>query len=134
MIPGKEKDMAYIDESYYIGEYMGSDVNMSEFQKLAERASDIVDALTYGKSAGFSAEEMPECVKKAVAAEVEYLAAQGGISAYTGMLNPGVTKETIGSYSYEKSGGAAVSVGGIPVSPLALSYLDAEGLRCSLIG
>lgn len=125
--------MAYIDELYYISQYMGSEVNLSEFRILAERASEMIDLLTHGKSASFSAEEMPEAVKKAVAAQVEYLTCHGGMKAYTGFPEGDVFKETIGGYSYEKNEKTPVSIGGIPVSPLAVSYLDSEGLRCGLI-
>ena len=125
--------MAYINEMYYISQYMGSDLDFSKFKMLAELASDVIDIMTHGKSAAFSEQELPEAVKKAVAAQVEYLACQGEEKAYTGFPKSGISKETIGSYSYEKSSGTPVSVGGIPISPLAVSYLDSEGLRCSMI-
>ena len=125
--------MAYINELYYMTQYMGSDVDLSEFRKLAERASEMIDLLTHGKSASFSKEELPEAVKKAVAAQVEYLARHGGMKAYTGFPEGDIFKDTIGGYSYEKTGKTPVTIGGIPVSPLAVSYLDSEGLRCGLI-
>ena len=89
--------------------------------------------LTHGKSARFENDKLPEAVKKAVAAEVEYLAAQGSAKAYTGFPRKGVIKESIGSYSYESGDQTGITVGGLPVSQLTIAYLDAEGLRCAMI-
>lgn len=130
--------MAYIDYQYYTNTFLGTMVTAADFPRLADRASDIIDAIAQ-KPVPMMNGEADENVKKATAYEVEVLAAQGGEYAITGFaegLNAG--SESLGSYSVSgggKSGGASdtiaiPSLGGIPVSKLTISKLRAAGLMC----
>lgn len=126
--------MTYIDKNYYTLEYLGKVIPAADFSRLASRASDIIDSLTYGKAARAKNVIVKDAVKKATAAQAEYLFVQGDYDSYTGIPENTVTKEDIGTYSYSKKEQSnSKSLGGIPISPLALSYLDAVGLRSCVI-
>lgn len=128
--------MAYIDYEYYSETFLGAMVTEPEFPRLADRASDIIDAIVM-RPVPLSEGVADDRVKKATAYQVEVLAAQGGEDAVTGFaagLNAG--SESLGSYSVSgggRSGGSAdaisiPSLDGIPVSKLAIMQLRAAGL------
>ena len=130
--------MAYIDYQYYTGTFLGTLVTEADFPRLADRASDIIDAIVQ-KPVPLTDGEADANVKKATAYEVEVLAAQGGEDAVSGFaegLSAG--SESLGSYSVSgggKSGGSSdtvtiPSLDGIPVSRLTLAKLRAAGLLC----
>lgn len=121
--------MAYIDKDYYTEDYHGEPVSESEFAKLEAAASVIVDAVTFGRAAKVSDEKSLSAVKTATAAEVEYLAFQGGSSSLNGKGDNLKTAEDIGNYGYTQSADGTFSLGGIPISPLCLAILDSVGLR-----
>jgi len=111
--------MSYIDWTYFQGYSPNSEVTATEFPALAERASDVIDMLTFcrlkerGGLSAFPA-SIQEAVKKATAAQVETLHLFGGSwAAYAR-----------GSSS-EFSGG---TINGIPLSPLVQGYLSCTGL------
>lgn len=122
--------MAYIDKNYYTEEYHGTAIDDGVFERLADGASFIIDAVTFGRAANVTDEKSLSAVKTATATEVEYLFFQGGVSALNGKGDNLKTAEDIGNYSYEKSDGSA-SLGGIPVSALCLAILDSANLRYS---
>lgn len=123
--------MAYIDYEYYTGTFGGSDVSAEEFPRLAQMASDIVDAIVYRPI-----EEVTDRVKRAVCYELDMLFAQGGSSAITGESVGEVGYEQLGDYVYSAQARGGSSTGrssylmlnGIPVSKLAESLLRQEGL------
>lgn len=67
--------MAYADYQFYTEKYYGDTVPESDFPKYAERASDRIDAITFGRLVnGFPEEERAVTkVKKAVCAVAEAL-------------------------------------------------------------
>ena len=67
--------MAYADYQFYTEKYYGDTVPESDFQKYAERSSDRIDAITFGRLAnGFPEEERAVTkVKKAVCAVADAL-------------------------------------------------------------
>ena len=121
--------MAYIDYEYYTGTFGGSDVSAEEFPRLAQMASDIVDAIVYRPI-----EEVTDRVKRAVCYELDMLFTHGGASAAMGQSDGEISYEMLGDYSVTaqtattKASSAALSLNGIPVSKLAESLLRAEGL------
>ena len=120
--------MGYITEDYYRQVYCGNDVDGIDV--LIERASDIIDNVTMMRIGGEEglarlSSVIAERVRRAVAAEVEYLGAVGGTvevetAAKLGGFSIGKFSVSGGSSS---SGGAADSL-----SPSALSYLEPTGL------
>lgn len=128
--------MAYIDFAYYSGEFMGTLVNETDFPRLADRASDIIDAIVQ-KPVPLVNGAADDNVKKATAYEVEVLAAQGGVDAVTGYATGLVGSETLGNHSVSVSGGSNAtgivsipSMAGIPISRLTVQKLKAAGLMC----
>ena len=120
--------MGYITEDYYRQVYCGNDVDGIDV--LIERASDIIDNVTMMRIGGEEglarlSPVIAERVRRATAAEVEFLGAVGGTvevetAAKCGGFSIGKFSVNGGSSS---SGGAADSL-----SPTALNYLEPTGL------
>ncbi len=124
--------MAYIDWAYFQAYAPGSSVTATEFPALAERASDVIDMLTFCRikeAGGLTAlpSSIQDAVKKATAAQVETLGLFGGAMATAGAAsNP--NSATIGKFSYSRSEWGGGSINGIPLSPLVSGYLGCTGL------
>ena len=120
--------MGYITEDYYRQVYCGNDVDGIDV--LIERASDIIDNVTMMRIGGEEglarlSPVIAERVRRATAAEVEYLGAVGGTVEIE-------TAAKLGGFSIGKcsvTGGSSAS-GGVSdsLSPSALSYLEPTGL------
>ena len=124
--------MAYIDYAYYRNEFHGSKIAEEEFDRIAEAASDIVDAICEETDLG--AYEEGSRFKKAIAYEVEYLNAEGGLDAITGRAASSMasTSEHLDDYTITTSRSQAAisgqcSFNGLPVSPIAVSLLKSIG-------
>lgn len=123
--------MAYIDYEFYTATFGGDAVPQTEFARLAQMASDIVDAIVYKPIT-----EVTDRVKRAVCYELDMLYAQGGAEAVNGESTGEVGYEQLGDYIYsaQARGGngsgqsAHLTLNGIPVSKLAESLLRQEGL------
>jgi hypothetical protein len=77
--------MVYADYTFYTSTYLGTAIAEPEFPRLALRASERIDALTFGRAAGVVDEaadaDAIERIKKAacaVAEEIQKLEASGG--------------------------------------------------------
>lgn len=124
--------MAYIDYAYYSNEFRGSKIREEDFDRLAEAASDIVDAICGGVDLGIYMEGSR--FKKAIAYEVELLNAEGGIDAITGQAASSMssTSEHLDDYTITTSRSQAAMSGqysfnGLPVSPITVSLLKSIG-------
>ena len=126
--------MAYIDKAYF-GTYTTTEIDDAEFGVLAERASDIIDMITFdriSKAGGINnlSAFVQGKVKKAVAAQTESLYLNGGIEAAIGGAT--VTSASIGKFSYGTGGtggaGAAPTINGVVLHPLVYAYLSGTGL------
>lgn len=123
--------MAYIDRTFYDTVLMGTEIPASEFDRLAEIASDVIyDVCTLKPEAE---DLIDETFKKAVAYQVEMLYLQGGIDAIVGASEAAQASgsESLGDYS--TSGGTArqeavLVSNGIPVSSMAVALLRRLGL------
>ena len=95
--------MAYIDYAYYSNEFRGSKIREEDFDRLAEAASDIVDAICDGVDLGIYMEGSR--FKKAIAYEAELLNAEGGIDAITGQAASSMssTSEHLDDYTITTS-------------------------------
>ena len=115
--------MGIVDFNFYSTVYMGQDATQASFPALCARASDVVGALTHwvdeNKVAAMP-NPLPTLYKKAVCAQIEFLAING-----TDSLNETATAGfTVGKVTIH---GRATSGGGKlqeSVSPLALGYLE----------
>ncbi len=121
--------MAYIDQTYYTETFGGIAIPASDFPALARTASDIIDAVAMRPIV----DATDENVMKATAYQTEYLFQQGGADAYTGFAAAAtVENEKLGDYSInaqqtQAAQEAGYSVGGVPVSPLAVAMLRKGG-------
>ena len=113
--------MAYIDYDFYANVYKGTPIDDGDtFERLVLRASEWINEITSGQITDISAE--PEwrrmLLKKAVAAQVEYLFQNG-----EGILHGGTELQDVklGDFSYK------TATAGNPTSPLALSFLRRTG-------
>ena len=123
--------MAYIDVEYYNNVYKGLDVG-EDFERYAERASDLIDQITGYKIADLAVlhPRIQELVKKATAAQVEFYVLNGGPEGVDG--NDGnLNQVAIGSFEYQTSRmGQQIPAGKQEhrVAPAALAYLEPTGL------
>lgn len=129
--------MAYIDYTYYTDTFGGTAIEETEFKRLAEIASDVIDGVAIVPFVFNELEESTATlVMKAVAYEVETLFSQGGVDAIVGLSSQSFNSEQLGDYHVSGGSTAATSVNvgqtpafnGVPVSPLALSMLRRAGL------
>ncbi len=115
--------MPYIDQAFYNDVYKGIPMDAETFTRLEARASDVVDVLTNNRLAGEGLSHKPELirtnVKKAVAAQIEYMYSEGGELSVHGGSPSSVS---IGGFSYTEGSGVKV------VSEMARSYLRPTGL------
>lgn len=122
--------MPYIDQAFYDDVYKGNPVNTDAFSRFAERASDIIDQVTNFALVSVDFNNLHPViqthVKKAVAAQVEYLS-MAGTNAVHGETS--ASNVSIGNFSYSEGPDlAGLSREQRRISPAALSYLRATGL------
>lgn len=131
--------MAYIDYTYYTETFKGQEIPMSEFDRLADVASDVVYAICINKPTG--AVLLKTDFLRAVAYQIEFLYEQGGLESIYGRSDASQSdgSESLGNYSVsgnrmssgtgtEGSQDAIKFFGGIPLSPLTLALLEKIGL------
>ncbi len=119
---------AYIDKAFYDTTYKGESVAEADFPTLVERASAIIDELSFyriGENLASLATYQQNMVKMATAAQVEYLQINGG----AGILNEAQgSGASLGKYS--EGSGTKISF----VSTSAISYLAPTGLMYRGLG
>lgn len=125
--------MAYIDYKYYTEGFKGKIIPEDQFGALAERASDIIDIVTNFKLSEIDINSLPpmfiKCIKKATAAQTEYIFSKGGTSAINGGGEDSLSSVNIGSFSYqEDSSQTKLTRDQKMLSPLVLQYLNPTGL------
>lgn len=126
--------MPYIDKQYYDDDYKGSSVDEETFLRLAERASEIVDEITdYKLKIGVSFDKLnaffKEQVKKATAAQVEYMLLQGEGVEHG---ESDVSSVTIGKFNYsEGQNPTRLTRAQLRSSPAVIGYLKPTGLLYS---
>lgn len=123
--------MANIDLTYYNETFHGVPIPASEFDRLADIASDVIYEVCIVKPEAADLEN--DLYKKAVAYQVELLYKQGGIDAAVGFAESSYTggSEHLGDYSISKGNArqdAVRTFNGIPVSALAIALLKRLGL------
>jgi len=117
--------MPYVDYGYYTESYRGVAIEEGQFNSLVVKASDAIDMVTSDALQGIELSQQPiflqEKVKKATAAQVEYMAMNGGETAMHGGSPSSVN---VGNFSYSESEG----MGSQRVSPAVMDYLRPTGL------
>ena len=126
--------MSYVTREYYANTFHGITIPDGEFDRLAEMASDIIDAIVYKE---IDLEKIDnDLLAKAASYQLEMIYQQGGIDAATGSATSQmVTSEHLDEYSIseqqsEKAKAESLSLNGIPVSPLCVAILRKLGLMC----
>lgn len=119
--------MAYIDKTFY-DSMSSTTITEDDFASMAERASDIVDAITFRAVERFSLEEgnaLYTRVKKAVVYQMEFIQRSfGSLDAWENDASDGDGSETIGNYSYSKSASGKQTANGLAVSPHLFGVLN----------
>ena len=118
--------MGYIDHAFYDAEYKGIKINDQEkFERLNEKASDIIDILTNFVLTRMDFERFAQFiqtnVKKAVAAQIEYMASREGELSVHG--DDSLSSVNIGNFSYTEAEGSSKVI-----SPMVYEYLKPTGL------
>lgn len=124
--------MAYVDKEYYDNEYMGLPVDdPKEFERMAKRASDLVDIATNFRSrnvapGGFQEEQ----IKKAVSAQIEHYVIAGGYEA--SKQEATIESVAIGNFRYDLAGrGGSGDTKKDILSAEAIKHLASAGLLYS---
>lgn len=131
--------MAYIDKAFY-DSMSSTAITEEEFASMAERASDIVDALTFRAVERFELAEgnaLFTRVKKATVYQMEFIQRSfGSLDAWENEAAMDSASETIGNYSYSKGTSSTVGgkqyVNGLVISPhiaVVLAPVTALGRR-----
>lgn len=115
----------YIDKTYYDDEFQGDPVeDVSEFNRLAQRASEQIDQLTMYRINDI--QKWPDFIqtqiKKATASIVEQYAMNGG---YEAVSSSTLTNVSIGSFSYQEGADGSVNAN---IEKVAYKHLAPTGL------
>jgi hypothetical protein len=125
--------MAYIDKQYYDNNYNGVPIaDESTFNRLAERASDVIDQMTgyllHGQEFTQLAQFIQDQVKKATAAQIEYMATSGESVIHGSNFG----SVSIGNFSYSEgskgSNDSRINRNEQRTSPAVIGYLKPTGL------
>jgi hypothetical protein len=123
--------MAYIVKSDYTS-FTTTAISDSDFTLISERASDIIDVITFNKIADKGISSYPLSVqnkiKKATCALCESIQINGGVTTLAQSVDD-LTSVSIGSFSYGKNSSSGTnSVYGVTIPPLLYMYLSGTGL------
>lgn len=123
--------MAYIVKSDYTA-FTTTVISDSDFAIISERASDIIDTITFNKIAdkgiSFYPLSVQNKIKKATCALCESIQISGGVTALAQSADD-LTSVSIGSFSYGKNSSSVTnSVYGVTIPPLLYMYLTGTGL------
>lgn len=115
-----------VDTSYYKDTYRGTETN--SFDKLNLLAQSIIERLTMRDEDKLSASLFVEKIKKAICAQIEYLAINGETNAVNAKEDGQMQSENIGSYSYTraniKSSETIKYLDGVPIAPMVWIFLS----------
>jgi hypothetical protein len=123
--------MPYIDATYYNETYKGKTAAAETLAVFLERATDIIDQMTHYQivqAAGGLSSFSPfiqDQVKKATAAQTEFLIMSGSAAANQGIEPVNVS---IGSFSYSGAGATQQGSSSGRTTPAVIEYLKPTGL------
>ena len=124
--------MPYIDATYYTDEYGGKSADNAALAVFLDRATDIIDQLTNYKivhAGGLTTypDFVQTQVKKATAAQTEFLILSGEGTANTGG-GSSIQSVNLGSFSYTRGPQPITGINGGRTSPAVIAYLQPTGL------
>lgn len=107
---------AYADYSYYTSTFQGTAIASSDFARLANRATQVVDLITFNRATAETDTAVIDKIKMAMCevAEAMQTVEAGGAD--------GITSESIGSYSVSYAAGSSRSL------PAMDKYINAARL------
>ncbi len=122
--------MPYIDLEYYNNEYEGVEVDSTSFSRLSKRASEMIDILINHKLTGKDFDKqgafIKEQIKKATAAQIEYIVLNGEENS---IGSGGFGQVSAGNFSYgDKPGKESISRSETMTSQKVMSILSSTGL------
>lgn len=121
--------MEYVDETYYKETYKGETVDSADFPPLCRRAEEIIEEMTVYRVSSMTFPALPddvrECVKMAVCAQIEYLDANGGSDMDNGS---DLQSAGLGKFNYTKASGTGGSTKQSIYAPRAVRLLTPTGL------
>ena len=122
--------MPYINLDYYNNEYEGTPVDLESFSRLSKRASDTIDILINHKLTGKDFDKqgafIKEQIKKATAAQIEYIVLNGEENS---IGSGGFGQVSAGNFSYgDKAGKESISRAEMMTSQKVVSILSSTGL------
>jgi len=128
--------LAYITVEYYLQTYNGIPIDGGIFNRISERASDIVDDITFNRVLVNGIESysatIQTAIKKATCAIAEALGQIDTTTGSTGFASP---SEKVGSYSYTGDADTeAITVKLAEAKATSKKYLFSTGLLYSGIG
>jgi len=123
--------MAYIVKSDYTA-FTTTTISDDDFNIISERASDIIDVITFNKVSDKGISSYPLSVqnkiKKATCALCESIQINGGVTTLAQSVDD-LTSVSIGSFSYGKNSSSGTnSVYGVTIPPMLYMYLSGTGL------
>ena len=123
--------MAYVTKSDYTA-FTPTTISDNDFNIISERASDIIDTITFNKVADKGISSYPLSVqnkiKKATCALCESIQTNGGVTTLAQSVD-NLTNVSIGSFSYGKAPGNDTNIiFGVTIPPLLYMYLTGTGL------
>ena len=123
--------MAYIVKSDYTA-FTTTTISNNDFNIISERASDIIDTITFNKVAdkgiSFYPLSVQNKIKKATCALCESIQTNGGVTTLAQSADD-LTSVSIGSFSYGKNSSSGTnSVYGVTIPPMLYMYLSGTGL------
>lgn len=123
--------MAYATKSDYTA-FTTTTISDSDFNIISERASDIIDVITFNKIADKGIDFYPSSVqnkiKKSTCALCESIQISGGITSLA-QSSDNLSNVSIGSFSYGKAPDSDTkNVYGVTIPPLVYMYLARTGL------
>lgn len=101
--------MAYTDYHYYTDAYFGSAISPEDFPRLAERATEYVNAATQNRSQGALGATL-EQIKKATCALAEVIQDEERLSARTYSAERPLSSETVGPWTKSYGSQSTTSV------------------------
>jgi hypothetical protein len=125
----------YINQAFYDNEYRGTPMDSDTFTKLELRASDLIDRVTNYQLMGVDLSQQPPLiqtnVKKAVAAQVEYMYSEGGELSVHGSSPFSVS---VGNFNYSHGVGSSGKQESRVFSEMSMNYLKLTGLLYMGVG
>lgn len=120
--------MGVVDYAFYTEVYKGTDVDETSFPALCARASDVIGAATHwvDEIRILSLPPLAQMLyKKAICAEMDFLAINGADSLNESGTGGGFTVGKVTVHGKQGASGGKLSES---ISPLAIGYLEQTGL------